>query len=77
MDILYICTHIIVLLEGNSESSKSCDMAASMEVPPAVPVGGAVPSTNAKDYLTDEELFCDESQPPAVCMYFLYNVSSV
>ena len=66
-----------MLLEGNGESSKSCDIAASMEVSTAVPVGRAVPSTSAKDYLTDEEFSCDETQPPAVCMYFLYSVSVV
>ena len=46
-------------------------MAASTEVPTAAPVGGAMPSASTKEYLTDEELFCDESQPPVVCVCYL------
>ena len=51
------------LLKGNS---KQCNMAASTEVPTAAPVGGAIRSASTKEYLTDEEFFCDESQPPMV-----------
>ena len=56
---------IMFLVESNSESSKQCDMVASTELSTAAPVGGAASTT--KEYLTDEELFCDESQPPVVC----------
>lgn len=62
---MFVC---VVLVEGSGEPSKQCDMAAaSTEVSTAAPVGGAIPSTSTKEYLTDEELFCDESQPPVVC----------
>ena len=46
-------------------------MAASTEVPTAAPMGGAMPSASTKEYLTDEELFCDEPQPPVVHMHIL------
>ena len=43
-------------------------MTASTEVATAASVGGAPPSAGAKEYLTDEELECDESQPSTVCI---------
>ena len=70
---VYIC---FCLLKGNS---KPCNMAASTEVPTVVPVGGAMPSASTKEYLTDEEFFCDESmtQPPVVCICYNVCVSNI
>jgi len=65
--IVYLFIVYIVSTECNSESSKQCDMVSSTETSTAAPVGGAIPSTSTKDYLTDEELFCDEPQPSVVC----------
>lgn len=74
MEIFIHCYNIyiicyVVSMQGNGEPSKQCDMPASTEVSTAAPVGGAIPSTSTKEYLTDEELYCDESQPPVVCIY--------
>ena len=44
-------------------------MAASTEVSTATSVGGAPHSAGTKEYLTDEELDCDESQPSMVCVW--------
>lgn len=69
-----ILLHVYVFMlfqwcAGNCESSKQCHMAASTEVSTAAPVGGAMPSASTKEYLTDEELDCDESQPAVVRIY--------
>lgn len=52
-------------------------MPASTEVPTAAPVGGAMPSASTKEYLTDEEFFCDETHPPVVRVNYIVSLLCV